>query len=580
MKVLRFFIGCALLFVLTVGIVSCKQDEKPYTPLSIYFNPLKLDMSVEMLMPYFVNYPSDWAKLGLKGFPKDVIYQYSNASWNFSSEVTYTFSPYGKLTQYKTPSFNVGATGFDVITLNYDDNYNICQIISKEDLRGEYSDKGFIYDSTDKLIRREKMGRSDIYSKNYIYDYHENGALKSIMPEKEDDLTTENGVPLYKLYFDSSNHLERVENVKTTNILMKDISKYKTGVSVTSFFYTDNLCTKAVEEIPVQFDSGTKKVVCTSTFKYNDRGDMTEWNYSGGVYKNKGNSWRVDDMNFRVTYDYVYDKKGNWIQAKITYPENLDEIPALRSAYKAKKSGFYSNQDKSPSTREGEAPFVTIKRLIEYFEDNFIKNFTAELRDKNKDANRDNGLIYKGTDTKGLFGEVKSVTMNDEVAEFDKAGNLVYKKDRYGYETRFKFSSSTSYTINSINDEVINITIKGNSRSDLCNNFECNNQEYLFDHNGRLIKHVFCSYMDMSIIKHEYEYESEGKHPVVMREESPEEKITYRYTYHSFDKKNNWTERKVVYTSEYDKYDDNGNFVERLKLNPQEYIEKRTIKYW
>lgn len=38
------------------------KKEEQYTPLCTYFNPLDLDMNIETLMPYFVNYSTDWAK--------------------------------------------------------------------------------------------------------------------------------------------------------------------------------------------------------------------------------------------------------------------------------------------------------------------------------------------------------------------------------------------------------------------------------------------------------------------------------------------------------------------------------------
>lgn len=79
---------------------------------------------------------------------------------------------------------------------------------------------------------------------------------------------------------------------------------------MTVFSYTDNLCTQAVEKIPVKFDQGTETLTCTSVFTYNSHGDLATWTYSGGVYKSKGNSWRVDDMTFTVTYEYIYDEKA------------------------------------------------------------------------------------------------------------------------------------------------------------------------------------------------------------------------------------------------------------------------------
>ena len=86
MRALKFFIGYACAFFFMAGIViSCdsggKNNDKPYTPLYVYFNPLQLDMSMETLMPYFVNYPTDWAKMGLRDYPMTVTYEYSYPAW-------------------------------------------------------------------------------------------------------------------------------------------------------------------------------------------------------------------------------------------------------------------------------------------------------------------------------------------------------------------------------------------------------------------------------------------------------------------------------------------------------------------
>lgn len=66
MKTLKIFTGYAFVFLFMASIAGCNGDDKhnnkPYTPLHVYFNPLQLDMSMETLIPYFVNYPTDWAK--------------------------------------------------------------------------------------------------------------------------------------------------------------------------------------------------------------------------------------------------------------------------------------------------------------------------------------------------------------------------------------------------------------------------------------------------------------------------------------------------------------------------------------
>lgn len=391
MKTLNFLQGFTLLFILTSSLTSCNQsgeeNDKPYTPLHAYFDPLDLDMSMEKLMPYFVNYPSDWVKMGLKSHPTTVTYHYNNSTWGISGDIQYIFLANGRLSQHRRPSFNVGASGFDVVALEYDSNSNLCKITFEEDGRykRKHTDSGFIYDSTGRLIRREKIDRANPGTWNYIYEYHENGVLKSILPEKENVLTSEAGVTLYKFQFDSLGRIERMENTKPTNIFLKDLREYKRGKSVTVFSYADNLCSQAIEEIPIHFDNGTEKLICTSTFKYNSHGDMTAWTYSGGVYKTRGNSWRVDDMTFTITYDYVYDEKGNWTQAKIIFPPNLDEIPALRTFYRVKKFGFISGQDNSPSTQEGETPFVTVNRTIDYYDEDLIKRLNETPTNKMKE---------------------------------------------------------------------------------------------------------------------------------------------------------------------------------------------------
>ena len=65
-----------ILFIctLTALLSACSESrlfkkEEQYTPLCTYFNPLDLDMNIETLMPYFVNYSTDWAKMGLRSHP-------------------------------------------------------------------------------------------------------------------------------------------------------------------------------------------------------------------------------------------------------------------------------------------------------------------------------------------------------------------------------------------------------------------------------------------------------------------------------------------------------------------------------
>lgn len=64
MKALQTIQALSLFGLLTLGTASCNSSDEsnqPYTPLQVYFDPVRVDMNMEELMPYFVNYPMDWA---------------------------------------------------------------------------------------------------------------------------------------------------------------------------------------------------------------------------------------------------------------------------------------------------------------------------------------------------------------------------------------------------------------------------------------------------------------------------------------------------------------------------------------
>ena len=148
MKALQTIQAVALSCLLSIGAASCGSEEsnQPYTPLQVYFDPVRVDMNAEHLMPYFVNYPTDWAKMGLRNYPKLVTYEYHNAQWGVTSTSQYEFLPNGRLSEQRRTSFNVGATGFDVISYEYNGNSNLTQIKSVDD--GRYKrrkkDDGYI----------------------------------------------------------------------------------------------------------------------------------------------------------------------------------------------------------------------------------------------------------------------------------------------------------------------------------------------------------------------------------------------------------------------------------------------------
>lgn len=568
MKVLQTLQTVSLFGLLALGAASCgssDESNQPYTPLQVYFDPVQVDMNMEELMPYFVNYPTDWAKMGLRGYPKQVSYDYHNAAWGVTYTSQYEFLPNGRLSEQRRTSFNVGASGFDVISYEYDSRSNLTWIKSVYDGRYKrrYKDKGFVYDNAGRLIRRERDRGGNPVSWNYLYAYHQNGALKSILPEKESSLATEAGVTFYKLRFDSLARLQSYETPKTSNLFLKDIDSYKTGKSITTYNYSDQLCTQAVEKMPVKFDRGTETLTATSSFTYNSHGDLASWTYKGGVYKSSGNGWRVDDMQFTISYEYVYDEQGNWTQATVTFPANIDEIPALRTHFKATKYGFTSNQDRTPSVKPGETPTLTVARTISYWDEETIASLKST--GEGGQSAQTNPLRYKGTDVYGLNGAVKSVKSSEGSYKFDQAGNLIIKEDDYDNgSVAYEYITPTSYKVDGWGDAVVNITIEDGKRSDICPDAITNTELdrfYTFDKKGRIISQKFTSYMAYTTLT--YSYEGNSKYPAKMVENHPDYgTVTCHYTYTKFDKQKNWIERKVNCA------------------DSKEYTEKRTIEYW
>lgn len=370
MKKLKFLPVIVIVGLLLGVVAGCDKKKKgsdPYTPLFVYFYPLNLDVNITKLLPYFVNYPTDRDKMGLRDCPMTVTYEHYSKTWDVTTTNEYMFLSDGNLIK-QSGNFVMRR---EVVTFKYANDSNLVKITTEE--RGHYkntkSDDGFTYDAAGRLVRRDKNGRGHYDTYTLLYTYHENGALKSISPERKDGSTSESGITFSTMQFDSLSNMVYFETPRTTNMFLKDLNSGKKGKSVTTYSYTGHLCTKAVEKIPIKFDRGTETLTCTSTFTYNSQGDLASWTYSGGVYKERGNNWRVDDMTFTIGFDYVYDERGNWTQAKITFPANIDEIPALRLFYKASKDGIATNRDDTPSVNAGEIPVLTVERTIEYKED-------------------------------------------------------------------------------------------------------------------------------------------------------------------------------------------------------------------
>lgn len=108
--------------------------------------------------------------MGLRSHPMMVTYKYNNTAWGITATSQYVFLANGRLSEQRRTSFSVGASGFDVIAFEYDGYSNLINIKSVEDghYKRQHNDNGFTYDSTGKLIRREKSDRANPGTWNYL----------------------------------------------------------------------------------------------------------------------------------------------------------------------------------------------------------------------------------------------------------------------------------------------------------------------------------------------------------------------------------------------------------------------------
>ena len=63
--------------------------------------------------------------MGLRDYPMTVTYEYSYPAWGVTGSSQYAFLSNGRLSEQRRTSFNVGATGFDVVSFEYDSNSSL-----------------------------------------------------------------------------------------------------------------------------------------------------------------------------------------------------------------------------------------------------------------------------------------------------------------------------------------------------------------------------------------------------------------------------------------------------------------------
>ena len=328
-----------------------------YSPIWLYFNPLKAysyDMYSSYL-PYFVNYPDDWAKLGLRNRPMAIKYSGIDSWTNHPFYICYHFNISGNLNEIEN-----SALGRDVFT--YDNDNKIIGISRMRNILSD--DKKNQFEYADSLLIRRTTSPSP--STVHSFSYYPSGVLKEITPER--GIYYNKYQPLGKLEFDEEGKLVRTESARTFNPFLEGPGGYNADTrNVCTFKYDKKgLCIEKREIIAYKTSSNpTDTLVCISKYDYNSNGDLTNWTYDGGTYfEINGNQWRITDRNFSIKFDYTYDDNGNWLTQTMTLPDCYQEVYSMLKFYEVNANGYFAS-NRAPSKLPAEQkPVVKFSREI------------------------------------------------------------------------------------------------------------------------------------------------------------------------------------------------------------------------
>ncbi len=575
----RFVGGSVPVAILTcVSLCSCasigsdSEDEKLYTPISLYFNPLLTSNydQYSAFFPYFANYPDDWAKMGLRNNPVYLSY-ISYDHWSGGDvSINYYFNIHGNL--------NSITTAFGTDEFVYEDGKKLVSINRVNGLNwdGKRSNE-FVY-AGDELVRRNA---SPTGQTSHSFRYYDNGVLKEIVPDR--GIYYYDRMKLGLLEFNEDGQLVRTESAMTFNPFMED-AKGNNNVlpSVCVFKYNDKgLCIEKDEKIAFRKNEEPADTIrCISRYTYNRFGDILSWEYEGGCYMPiNGNQWTIADRRFVISYGYQYDDEDNWVEQRVTMPSCYRDIPALLKFYEVKSKGYYvSNQSPSSS---GNIPTVTIRRNI----GNYYEFSASELEQKVIEEEKKADLKYTDVQCYGLKGKVKMVETAKEIVAFDKIGNIAYIEYKYkdgNMKTDFVYESPLRYNYGE-DTSTIHIEFSDNERKKVCKEDSSCDELYRFDGKDRVIRHDYYEGMAPASVIYSYNGKDHNPSKSVYSgfDEMGNWTFTQSYVYLDTDKKGNWTKRKVLGKTESESYSGEGNSEMTKSVTEDEpYIETRKITYY
>lgn len=348
MKTTRQYLrGIELLLLVSFVLSACSGNgkslpDRKYNPITFYFNPNLFWTSGSAgdpacFVPDFVNYPNDLVKYGLRGSVKSL-----ESNGPFFSEMQ--FNSQGNLT-YQSYFFDSNKRYGEAYQFEYTESGNLASMYNVRTRQGSGASERYEYNASNKLMNR-------VYNTGAkkTYTYHENGLLKSVLLDSRRD-----NQDVCDMVCDNDGNIISLETYELSHPIQKFLVQDKRARS-TYVYNSDGLCSSSKETLlPSKRSHAIDSICGESTYLYNDKGDLTQWNYSSVSYP------KNDTYGFTIDYTYIYDEQGNWTEMKVVGAAVEDLLSSFGVA-----------------TMEDGRKYVFFNRMIEYYTDEELKVMEKE----------------------------------------------------------------------------------------------------------------------------------------------------------------------------------------------------------
>ena len=335
--------------LLTVLLGSCSPKSEQNQPsVHLFLEPTEEHLWSGEHFPDFVNYSNDWVKMGLKGTVKSVAYSTRHP-------IRWTFLPSGML---KTVDYIQGDTPYEINSWYYYRNKNnlLQQTVHDSQLiRNNKKPRNFRGNPIDEITYRED-GKPDIRSYFQFktiagqkqYQYNEKGICISM-------LTLKGKATGCDLHCNDKGQIIRIRlnkvRIPTHGLTRGERTIYPT------YDQKGRIASITGTSIPQNMEAyNIDSIRYTTTYEYNEQNDVSIWHYTDTVYPQQTIN------TFDLSFNYVYDEQGNWIEKKIIGSPGILRI-LMNSFYR----GYYPVKEISDGTNGHPLSAIVLKRDIEYF---------------------------------------------------------------------------------------------------------------------------------------------------------------------------------------------------------------------